>query len=87
VSFYHYRFASKISIKSVSLVMDELTKSIQEKVPLCILFAADIVLVGITRWGLYIKLEIWQDILEHIECQFSKSRSRNKDEGVVRLDG
>ena len=50
-----------------------------------------------TRCGVNVKLEIWRDALEskcfwlnrtkieYMECKFSKTR--NKDEGVVRLDG
>jgi hypothetical protein len=80
-----------------ALVMDELTKSIQEEAPWCMFFADDIVLVDETRHGVNVKLEIWRDALEskgfqlsrtkteYMECKFSKSR--NRDEGVVRFDG
>ena len=61
------------------------------------LFMDDKVLVDETRHGDKVKLEIWQNALEskcfrlsrtktkYIECKFSKSR--NKDDEVVRLDG
>lgn len=44
--------------------MDELTKSTQEKVPWCILFWYDIVLVNETKNWVNTKLEIWWDTLE-----------------------
>ena len=47
-----------------ALVMDELTKSIQEEVPWCMLLAHDIVLVDETKTRVNAKLEIWQDALE-----------------------
>ena len=43
--------------------MDELTKSIQKKVPWCVLFADDIVLVDEISGGVNAKIEIWWDIL------------------------
>ena len=61
------------------------------------LFVEDIVLVNETRHGVNAKLEIWRDALEskgfqlsrtktkYEECKFSKSR--NRDEGIIRLDG
>ena len=60
-------------------------------------FGDDIVLVDKTISGVNGKLEIWWDALEskgfhlsrtkleYIECKFSKSR--NRDEGVIRVDG
>ena len=42
-----------------ALVMDELTKSIQEEVLWCMLFADDIVLMDEIRHGVNVKLEIW----------------------------
>ena len=44
--------------------MDELTKSIQEEVPWCMLLAHDIVIVDETKTRVNAKLEIWQDALE-----------------------
>ena len=74
--------------------MDEVTKLIQQKVPWCMLFANDIVLVNETTSGVNVELKIQRNALEcfrlsrikidNIECKFSKSR--NKDEGVGRLD-
>ena len=42
-----------------SLVMDELTKLIQEKVTECMLFAASIVLLDKTNSGVNAQLEVW----------------------------
>ena len=47
-----------------ALVMDELTRSIQEEVPWCMLFADDIVLVDETRYGVSARLEVWRQTLE-----------------------
>ena len=45
------------------LVMDELTKYIQDGVPWCMLFANNIVLVDETTRGVNAKLEIWREAL------------------------
>lgn len=78
------------------LVMDELTRSIQEEVPWCMLFADDVVLIDETREGVNAKLELWRGVLEskgfrisqtkteYMECKFSQNRSRN--EGGVKID-
>jgi hypothetical protein len=59
-------------------------------------FVDDIVLVDETRYRVNVKLEIWRDALESKGLQLSRtkkeyveymSKSRNKDEGIVRLDG
>jgi hypothetical protein len=46
------------------LVMDEVTKDIQEDIPWCILFSDDVVLVNETRVGVSMKLELWRQTLE-----------------------
>jgi len=38
--------------------MDELTRTIQDEIPWCMLFADDIVLVDETRAGVNVKLEL-----------------------------
>ena len=47
-----------------TLVMDELTRGIQEEVPWCMLFTDDIVLIDETRKGVNVKLERWRHTLE-----------------------
>ena len=41
-----------------AIVMDELTRAIQDKIPWCMLFTDDIVLVDETRAGINVKLEL-----------------------------
>ena len=76
--------------------MVKLTKSIQEEVPWYMLFVDDIVFGDETKHEVNVKLEIWHDDLEsegvwiswiktkYMECKLSKTR--NKDEGAIRLD-
>lgn len=87
---------SALSPYLFALVMDELTRHIQDDIPWCMLFADDIVLVDETREGVNAKLEVWREALElkgfkisrnkteYMECNFSKSRRTN--EGVVRIE-
>ena len=70
-----------------ALVMDELTRSIQEEVPWCMLFADDIVLIDETRTKVNDRLEAWRHALEsngfklsrtkteYLECKFSVKRN------------
>ena len=78
------------------IVMDKLTRAIQDEIPWCMLFADDIVLVDETRAGVNTKLELWGQTLEsrgfrlsrakteYMECKFSKQRIR--DYSIVTLD-
>jgi len=43
--------------------MNEFTRTIQDGIPWCILFADDIVLVNETRAGVNAKLELWRQTL------------------------
>ncbi|KAL6568984.1 hypothetical protein OROGR_000709 [Orobanche gracilis] len=47
-----------------AIVMDELTRGIQNDVPWCMMFADDIVLIDETKVGVQQKLELWRDTLE-----------------------
>ncbi|KAL6495708.1 hypothetical protein OROGR_030271 [Orobanche gracilis] len=47
-----------------AIVMDELTRGIQNDVPWCMMFADDIVLIDETKDGVQQKLELWRDTLE-----------------------
>ncbi|KAL6538155.1 hypothetical protein OROGR_012143 [Orobanche gracilis] len=80
-----------------AIVMDELTSSLQDGIPWCMLFADDIVLVDETKEGVETKLELWRRSLEsrgfklsrnkteYLECKFSGNRCR--DAGEITLDG
>jgi hypothetical protein len=80
---------STLSPYLFTLVLDVLTKHIQEPVPQCMLFADDIVLVGESREEINGKLELWRQTLEahgfrlsrskteYMECRFSKKRANN----------
>ena len=64
--------------------MDEITKSIHEDIPWCMLFSDDIILIGETKEEVNKKLELWRQTLEargfrlsrwkieYIECTFRK---------------
>ena len=68
------------------IMMDELTKAIQDEIPWCILFTDDIVLIDKTKARVNAKLELWRQTLEsrgfglsraktvYMECKFSKQR-------------
>ena len=43
-----------------AIVMDELTRAIQDEIPWCMLFADDIILVDEMRAGVNVKLELWR---------------------------
>jgi len=47
-----------------TLVLDELTRGIQDEVPWCMLFADDLVLIDVTRQGVDDRLERWRHTLE-----------------------
>jgi len=57
-----------------TIVINELTKEIQDEVPWCMLFADDIVLIDETREGLESKLELWRQALESRGFKLSKSK-------------
>ncbi|PKU81295.1 ataxia telangiectasia mutated family protein [Dendrobium catenatum] len=85
---------SALSPYLFALVMDVLTRHLQEDVPWCMLFADDILLVDKTREGVEGKLELWRSTLEskgfrlsrskteYMECNFSSNRP---SEGIVTL--
>ena len=43
-----------------AIIMDEITKSIHEDIPWCMLFVDDIVLIDETKKGVNKKLEMWR---------------------------
>jgi hypothetical protein len=54
---------SALSPYLFALVMDEVTRDIQDSIPWCMLFADDVVLIDETRAGVNGKLELWKDTL------------------------
>ena len=79
-----------------TLVMDELTKGIQDELPWCMLFADDIVLINETREGVNAKLERWKHALESTGFRVSRSKTkylyccfsgREDERGKVTIDG
>ena len=80
-----------------AIVMDEITKSIHEDIPWCMLFPDDIVLIDETKEGVNKKVELWRQTLEvrgfrlsrskteYMECKFRKRR--NNEQSVITLDG
>jgi hypothetical protein len=62
----HYLFA---------LVIDEVTRDIQEDIPWCMLFADDVVLVDESREGVNRKPELWRQTLESKGFRISKTKT------------
>lgn len=87
---------SALSPYIFALVMNEVTRDIQEDIPWCMLFADDVVLVDESRIGVDRNLEMWRKTLEskgfrlsrtkteYMKCDFSGARA---DDGDVSLDG
>lgn len=65
----HNKPSTKLSLKSISFVaiLDEITQSIQENVPWCMLFVGNIILVAKTEEGVNAKLKRWrQELKSHV---------------------
>jgi len=58
-----------------AIVMNELTRSIQDEIYWCMLFADDIVLVDETGAGVNTKLELWRQTLESRGFTLSKAKT------------
>ncbi|KAD3338158.1 hypothetical protein E3N88_33679 [Mikania micrantha] len=58
-----------------AVILDELSKSIQEEVPWCMLFADDIVLVAENEEDLNARLEEWRLVLESKGLRISRSKT------------
>lgn len=71
-----------------TVVMDELTNTIQDGVPWCKLFADNIVLIDENK-GVTQMLEQWRNILGRgkTECMHRKFSQYKKSEIEVKLDG
>jgi len=72
-----------------TIIIDELTREIQEEVPWCMLFADDIVLIDETRSGLNQRLEKWRHSLESKGFRLSRSKTEYLRCGFngVEMDG
>jgi len=79
-----------------TVIMDELTRGIQDELPWCMLFADDIILIDETRVVVNTKLERWRDTLEAKGFRLSRSKTEylhchfSASEGVaneVAIDG
>jgi hypothetical protein len=79
-----------------ALVMDEVTRDIQDGIPWCMLFTDDVILVNESRTVVDQKLELWRQTLkakgfrlsrsktEYMKCDFSATMQEEED---ARLDG
>jgi len=88
---------SALSSFLFAIMIDELTRAIQDEILWCMLFADDIVLVDETRARVNVKLELWRQSLEsqgfrlsrakieYMECKFSKQKIQ--DYSIVTLNG
>ena len=47
-----------------TILMNELTRGIQDEIPWCMLFADDIILINETKEGVNTKLKQWRDTLK-----------------------
>ena len=66
---------SSLSSFLFAIVLDDLTKDIQDEVPWCMLFADHIVLIDKTSVGLSGKLEQWRHTLESKGFRLSRSKT------------
>ena len=58
-----------------TIIIDKLTRGIQDEIPWCMLFAEDIVLIDETRDGVNTKLERWRDTLDAKGFRLSRSNT------------
>ena len=87
---------SALSPYLFALVIDEVTRDIQEDIPWCMLFADDVVLLDESQAGVNMKLELWRQTLEskgfrvsrtkteYMRCDFGNA---THEEGDVSLEG
>ncbi|GKF54896.1 retrovirus-related pol polyprotein LINE-1 [Tanacetum coccineum] len=73
---------SAISPYLFALILDELSRGIQESIPWCLIFADDIVLVSDTPDGLNGRLEQWREMLEDKGLRVSREKTE-----YMRCDG
>ncbi|GKA58673.1 retrovirus-related pol polyprotein LINE-1 [Tanacetum coccineum] len=58
-----------------ALILDDLSRGIQEYIPWCLIFADDIVLVSDSAKGLNIRLENWREVLEDNGLRVSREKT------------
>ncbi|GJR13692.1 retrovirus-related pol polyprotein LINE-1 [Tanacetum coccineum] len=58
-----------------ALILDELSRGIQENIPWCMIFADDIVLIAESAKGLNSRLEIWREALEDNGLRVSREKT------------
>jgi len=86
---------SSLSPFLFTIVMNELTREIQDKIPWCMLFADDIIHIDETKDGLKDKLEQWQSLesrrfrLSRLKTEYLKwgFSGGGEDEGEITMDG
>jgi Reverse transcriptase (RNA-dependent DNA polymerase) len=66
---------SAMSPYILTLVMDEITKDIQEDIPWCMLFAVDVMMIDESRIGVNQKLELWRQTLESKGFRLSMTKT------------
>ena len=66
---------SALNLYLFALVMDEVTRNIQEDIPWCMLFADDVVLVDESQAGVNRKLELWRQTLESKGFKLSRTKT------------
>ena len=66
---------SALSPYFFALVMDEVTRDIQEDIPWCMLFADDVVLLDKSQAGVNKKLELWRQTLESKGFRVSRTKT------------
>jgi len=86
---------SSLSPFLFTIIMDELTRDNQDKVPWCMLFTDNIVLIYETREKVNRKLEKWRDTLEskgfrqsrskteYLECKFSEGEEQVLQDVII----
>ena len=86
---------SSLSPYLFALIMDELSRHIQDDIPWCMLFANDIVLIDETARGVNAKLDVWRETLEsrgfkisrnkteYMVCKFSDNQSTNVERVIL----
>ena len=67
--------------------MDVITSEVREEVPLCAMFADDIVLLDLTREGVQLKLERWREKLEDRGLKISRTKTEYMWTGGEELQG